>query len=176
MGTMSNEVSYGAVARTPEQTEQLAAALAGHLRAGDVVMLDGDLGAGKTRFVQGVAAALGIEGDVTSPTFNILLTYNDGGLELNHFDLYRLDDAEQLEDIGYFDVLEGGGASFVEWGAKFPDDLPDDYLQLQFSVQDGGARIIEAEAHGRRAAELLAAWQRDWPEGLASEGGSRHVG
>jgi tRNA threonylcarbamoyladenosine biosynthesis protein TsaE len=100
------------------------------LRAGDVVLLSGDLGAGKTQFVQGVARALGVaEGEVTSPTFNILLSYEGtatGGspITLNHFDLYRLEKAEQLVDIDFAGVLESGGVCFIEWADKFPAAMP----------------------------------------------------
>lgn len=76
-----------------EATKQLAATLAPYLQAGDVIVLSGDLGAGKTQFVQGVAAGLGVRDQVTSPTFNILLTYPAGSLPLYHFDLYRLEEA-----------------------------------------------------------------------------------
>ena len=105
---------------SPEATKQLASTLAPYLRAGDVVVLEGDLGAGKTQFVQGVAAGLGIRDQVTSPTFNILLSYPEGSLPLYHFDLYRLEHPDELEDIGYFETIDGDGASFVEWGEKFP--------------------------------------------------------
>ena len=75
-----------------------------YLQAGDVIVLSGDLGAGKTQFVQGVAAGLGVRDQVTSPTFNILLTYPAGSLPLYHFDLYRLEEADELEDIGYYET------------------------------------------------------------------------
>lgn len=153
-----NERTYTRTMRAPAETRQLAATLAPLLMPGDVVMLEGDLGAGKTHFVQGVAAGLGIEGDVTSPTFNILITYTNGSLELNHFDLYRLDSADQLEDIGYWDAVEGDGASFIEWGDKFPDDLPSDFLRIRFSIGDKGERTVEVCACGERAHDLLAAW------------------
>ncbi len=103
-----------------EATKQLAATLSPYLQAGDVIVLSGDLGAGKTQFVQGVAAGLGVRDQVTSPTFNILLTYPAGSLPLYHFDLYRLDDADELEDIGYYETIDGDGASFIEWGENSP--------------------------------------------------------
>ena len=113
-----------------EATKQLAATLAPYLQAGDVIVLSGDLGAGKTQFVQGVAAGLGVRDQVTSPTFNILLTYPAGSLPLYHFDLYRLEEADELEDIGYYETIDGDGASFVEWGEKFPEALPYGYLEI----------------------------------------------
>ena len=108
------------ISTSSEATKQLAATLAPYLQAGDVIVLSGDLGAGKTQFVQGVAAGLGVRDQVTSPTFNILLTYPAGSLPLYHFDLYRLEEADELEDIGYYETIDGDGASFVEWGEKFP--------------------------------------------------------
>ena len=123
-----------------EATKQLAATLAPYLQAGDVIVLSGDLGAGKTQFVQGVAAGLGVRDQVTSPTFNILLTYPTGLLPLYHFDLYRLEEADELEDIGYYETIDGDGASFVEWGEKFPEALPYGYLEISIRVDDEGNR------------------------------------
>lgn len=142
---------------TPEDMDALAETLAPLLQAGDVFVLNGDLGAGKTRFVQGVARALGVEGEVTSPTFNIQLVY-DGPLPIYHFDLYRLDSSEQLDDVGYWEAVEGDGVAFVEWGDKFPDDAPYDYVEMRFTVGDGGVRTITATVHGKRAGELFAQW------------------
>ena len=130
-----------------EATKQLAATLAPYLQAGDVIVLSGDLGAGKTQFVQGVAVGLGVRDQVTSPTFNILLTYPAGSLPLYHFDLYRLEEADELEDIGYYETIDGDGASFVEWGEKFPDDE--------------GNRSVRTHAYGDRARRLLFVWAKD---------------
>lgn len=149
--------SYRARTATPEQTKALGAALAPALRAGDVVLLTGDLGAGKTQFVQGVAAALGIDDAVVSPTFNIVLSYEGGRLPLYHFDLYRLDDASELDDIDFYGIVEGDGASFIEWGDRF-DDLVDDGMAVAFSVEADGARMLAVRPLGPRGAELAQAW------------------
>ncbi|MBQ9020877.1 MAG: tRNA (adenosine(37)-N6)-threonylcarbamoyltransferase complex ATPase subunit type 1 TsaE [Eggerthellaceae bacterium] len=160
-----------------EETKRLGAALAACLQPGDVVVLNGDLGAGKTQFVQGLAQALGVQTEVTSPTFNILLSYaaslpggGAGGvkpegsrsqsIELNHFDLYRLDSVDELEDIAYWEVLEGQGLSFIEWGDKFPEAMPDDYLELSLTAATDGTRTINATPFGPRAQELLLAWKQ----------------
>lgn len=137
----------------------LAAELAPHLADGDTVLLSGDLGAGKTRFVKGVVAALGFTGDVTSPTFNLVQVYDAPGLLVHHLDLYRLEGAEQLEDIGFYETVDAGtpGASFIEWAELFPDDMPDDALDVRISVE-GDGRCVRAAATGARAAELLARW------------------
>ena len=144
-----------------EATKQLAATLAPYLQAGDVIVLSGDLGAGKTQFVQGVAAGLGVRDQVTSPTFNILLTYPAGSLPLYHFDLYRLEEADELEDIGYYETIDGDGASFVEWGEKFPEALPYGYLEISIRVDDEGNRSVRTHAYGDRARRLLFVWAKD---------------
>ena len=124
-------------------------------------MLNGDLGAGKTQFVQGVAAALGVRAAVTSPTFNILLEYHEGALPLYHFDLYRLDEPSQLDDIDYFGVIDGDGASFVEWAEKFPDELPYDYLEITITADERGTRRVVAHSYGSRSRQLLCVWAND---------------
>ena len=133
---MANGLTYQRTTTTPEATKQLAATLAPYLHAGDTIVLTGDLGAGKTQFVQGVAAALGVRAAVTSPTFNILLEYHDGRLPLYHYDLYRLDARWQLEDIDYYSAIDGDGdgAAFVEWAEKFPEDMPYDYLEIAITA------------------------------------------
>ena len=153
------------ISESAEETKRLGAALAACLQAGDVVVLNGDLGAGKTQFVQGAAEALGVIGEVTSPTFNILLTYDCGGLgpgasvlRLNHFDLYRLENEEELDDIGYWEVLEDRAVAFIEWGDKFPEQLPDDFLELALLADAHGTRTLMAQARGERSSALLACW------------------
>ena len=157
INTSSSQPSFVCRCATESDMDLLAHALAPLLQAGDVVTLDGELGAGKTRFVQGVARGLGVAGEVTSPTFTIHVVY-EGRLPLNHFDVYRLESEEELDDIGYWEVLEGDGASFVEWARKFPDALPQDFVEMELSVADGSARSVSVRAHGRRSAELLCQW------------------
>lgn len=158
---MTDNVTYSHATSGVSQTKELASRLAPHLRAGDIIMLNGDLGAGKTQFVQGIAHALGIEANVMSPTFNIVLQYEGPHLRINHFDLYRLDTKEQLEDIGYWELLEGDGASFIEWGDKFPDSSPDDYLEVRIERTGESDRLITCRSHGDRPRDLLESWSRD---------------
>ena len=141
-----------------EQTISFAETLAKHLKPGDVVLLNGEMGAGKTQFVKGIARGLGITENIVSPTFNIVLSYEHATLPLNHFDLYRLEDECELEDIAYWELLEGDRASFVEWGDRFPESLPYDYLELDFVVSQADVREIRCQAHGGRAESLLEAW------------------
>ena len=144
---------------SPAGTKSAGAALASCLKPRDVVLLEGDLGAGKTQFVQGVAQGLGAREVPISPTFNIVLTYSSGALPLHHFDLYRLDELEQLENIGLREYLESDGVCFVEWAEKFPQAF-DEHLGVKIGKDGADARIIEARATGPRATELLAAWTK----------------
>lgn len=147
---------------TPEATHRLGEALGSCLESGDLVILSGDLGAGKTCFTGGVAAALGDTRPVTSPTFTIMSIHDQGRLPLYHFDLYRLDDAEQLGDAGVYDALDSDGACLVEWGERFSEELGQERLDLDLrreqitSDASEPARLITAHAYGQRAEELLA--------------------
>jgi tRNA threonylcarbamoyladenosine biosynthesis protein TsaE len=165
---MTNENMFSIATNSAEETKRCGAVLASALQPGDVVVLSGDLGAGKTQFVQGVARGLGISDAVTSPTFNILLEY-EGRLPLYHFDLYRLEDPGQLEDIDFYGVVEGDGASLIEWGEKFPEEMPEDRLEVAITTDIEGARTIAVNARGERASQLATAWWR----ALKGEGDER---
>ena len=121
----------------PARTAELARRLAGVLRPGTVICLDGDLGAGKTLFVQNLAAGLGVQGEVTSPTFNLMNLYEDGRLPLVHFDLYRLEQEYELDEIGFYDYVENpDGLVLIERAEKFPECLPEDHIALQIQRTD----------------------------------------
>lgn len=107
------------------------------LAAGDVLVLTGDLGAGKTQFTKGIARGMGITADVTSPTFTIEMVYEGSVMPLYHFDLYRLNDSSQLDDIGLFDAMESDGPTVIEWGEQFADDIGDDRVDVFISRLDG---------------------------------------
>lgn len=108
---------------SPEETERLGAALAKCLQPGDVIAYYGDLGAGKTAFTRGVAAGLGVTDRVTSPTYTIVNEYLSGRIPLFHFDMYRLESADELFDIGWEDYLGRGGVCAVEWSEHVEEAL-----------------------------------------------------
>ena len=115
-------------------TRAVAAALVPHLRAGDVVLLIGDLGAGKTAFTQGLAAAAGVAEAVTSPTFTLMRPYpTDLGLDLLHIDLYRLDTTAQIADLGLSELLEDDAFAVIEWGERAAELLGPHHLEVRIS-------------------------------------------
>lgn len=118
------------VSNSPAETEALGAALAGRLKPGAVVAFSGDLGAGKTAFVRGMARGLDIPERVTSPTFTIVNEYEGGRLPLFHFDMYRLGSSDELFDIGWEDYLARGGVCAVEWSENIADALEEDTIRV----------------------------------------------
>ena len=118
------------VSNSPAETEALGAALADKLTPGAVVAFSGDLGAGKTAFVRGMARGLGITERVTSPTFTIVNEYEGGRLPLFHFDMYRLGSSDELFDIGWEDYLVRGGVCAVEWSENVSDALEGDCIRV----------------------------------------------
>ncbi len=131
------------ISDSPQQTQELGAALAEKLEAGAVVAFTGDLGAGKTAFTRGLAQGLGISERVTSPTFTIVNEYGGGRLPLFHFDMYRLSSSEELFDIGWEDYLDRGGVCVVEWSENIADALEEDAVRVDIrrGAHDG-QRII----------------------------------
>lgn len=119
-------------------TKDLAAALAELARPNDLVLLAGDLGAGKTAFAQGFGAALGVTDRITSPTFTIVSQY-EGRLPLNHLDVYRLEQLHEVLDIGLAELLDEGGVTLIEWGDTVLPALPPSYLEVRITQATGAA-------------------------------------
>jgi tRNA threonylcarbamoyladenosine biosynthesis protein TsaE len=130
---------------SPEETFELARAFAARLKAGDVVALDGELGAGKTLFVQGLAAGMGVPEEVfvRSPSFAILNEYRGGRVPIYHLDFYRLVRPEELGDLGLEEYLDGDGVCVVEWAERFPGALPERARHVRFCIVDETTREIE---------------------------------
>lgn len=114
----------------PEDTFQIACQIGEKVQAGDVICLNGDLGVGKTLFSQGFAKGLGIEESVCSPTFTIVQQYEDGRLPLYHFDVYRIEDPEEMEEVGFNEMIYGDGVCLIEWADLIADILPEHHMQV----------------------------------------------
>jgi len=141
--------------QNPDATFAFGHILGQRLATGDVVCLVGDLGAGKTLLAQGVAAGLGVSDDVTSPTFTILQVYETGRLPLYHFDLYRLDNAAELDDIGFVEYTGDDGVAVVEWADRFAAAMPDEHLRIELKEGTGKSdRLIELTPSGQRYRDL----------------------
>lgn len=117
------------ISESPEATAEFAYNFAKTLKSGDVVCLDGDLGVGKTAFVQGLAKGLGIDDYISSPTFTIVNEYN-APLPLYHFDVYRIGDSEEMYDIGFDEYIFGDGVCVIEWSANISDILPEKRYEI----------------------------------------------
>lgn len=120
------------ITKTPEETFGLAKKIGQKLAQGCTIALNGDLGAGKTVFVQGLAAGIGIEKPILSPTFNIVRQYS-GRLPFNHFDVYRIESSDELCEIGFFEYLRDGQVTVIEWAEKIADTLPKDTVYVHIS-------------------------------------------
>ena len=114
----------------PRETFALGKKMGEEAEAGQVICLNGDLGVGKTVFTQGFAEGLGIEGTVNSPMFTILQEYDDGRLPFYHFDVYRIGDVSEMDEIGYEDCFYGDGVSLIEWSELIEEILPDDVITI----------------------------------------------
>ena len=141
------------VSRSLEDTARLARAIAGHLHRGDVLALDGALGAGKTTFTKFLGSALGIEEEISSPTFNILKCYFKGKMPLYHIDAYRLEEGIN-RDIGLEEVIEGDGIAVVEW-ADFIEDLLFQPLKMRIERADETTRIVTLSSDWEKYAPVF---------------------
>ncbi|MBW8825445.1 MAG: tRNA (adenosine(37)-N6)-threonylcarbamoyltransferase complex ATPase subunit type 1 TsaE [Acidobacteria bacterium] len=148
-----------------EETRQMAGAIATLARPGDVILLVGDLGAGKTAFAQGFARAIGVEEQVTSPTFTLVRSYK-GKMVLHHLDVYRLEWLHEAEDLGLAELVDDGGVVLIEWGDAVTRVLPNSFLELRFTFveDDDDHRAIAVRVVGpswaNRAVALATATQK----------------
>ena len=134
------------ITHSPEETRALGERLARLLQPGAVVAFTGDLGAGKTAFISGMAQGLDIPERVTSPTFTIVNEYEGGRLPLFHFDMYRLGSADELFHIGWDDYLARGGVCAVEWSENVAEAIEDDAVRVDIARgEDDNSRVIRVE-------------------------------
>ncbi|UDY38017.1 tRNA (adenosine(37)-N6)-threonylcarbamoyltransferase complex ATPase subunit type 1 TsaE [Dermatobacter hominis] len=145
----------GLVARTRsvDETRDLAAALAELARPSDLLVLVGDLGAGKTAFTQGFGRGLGIDEQITSPTFALVRSYT-GRLDLYHLDVYRLEQVAEALDLGLSELLDDGSVTLIEWGDTIAPALPHDYLEVHLRFEAPGGGAVDEAAFDLRTIEL----------------------
>ena len=138
--------------KNSEQTYELAYKLAKYIKGGDIILLNGDLGAGKTTLTQSIAKGLGITKTVSSPTFTICKIYH-GRLPLYHFDAYRLEGSE--EDLGFEEMIEGDGLAVIEWPQYIDYMIPEDVLNISIRLTKDEEREMSFTAHGEKSIQLL---------------------
>ena len=150
-----------------EQTRALGAAIAPLARPDDIILLTGDLGAGKTAFAQGFARGLGVTDPVVSPTFTLARHYEGTALRMNHLDVYRLDHLQEAVDLGLAELLDDDGVTLIEWGDVILPTLPADFLEVRFAYGfDDDERLVSLRVVGKTWAarrhaleEALVPWQ-----------------
>jgi tRNA threonylcarbamoyladenosine biosynthesis protein TsaE len=130
------------ISHSPEETFRIGATMGRTARPGDVLALDGDLGAGKTHFVKGFVSTFGYEGEVTSPTFTLVHEYPGDRCPLFHFDFYRLDSVDEVFALDWDGYLSRDGVVLVEWASKFPEVFPKGTRWLRFEIGAGDERKI----------------------------------
>lgn len=149
------------ISHSVEQTRRLGARLGVLLKAGDVVCLSGDMGAGKTAFAAGIGRGWGARNPLTSPTFNLVHehTRERDDQRLYHLDCYRLDGVTDAESIGLDDILSGGGTVIFEWPENIEDVLPEENLWIDLRVLEPTRRSFSFEANGERYEEIVKAFR-----------------
>ena len=145
-------MDYKYTSRTIDDTLEIAQNIESEKFPNMVICLEGDLGCGKTVFVKGFASALGIEDNITSPTFNIVKEYLNGELPLYHMDVYRLED--NSETIGFEEYFTKGGVTIIEWSDMIKEYLPKERLVIKFKVINENTRILLFEPHGAQYESL----------------------
>jgi len=143
------------ISNNPTQTHQYGLQLGSIVRSGDVILLYGNLGAGKTHFTQGIAEGLGITGPVRSPTFTLVNEYQDGRLPLYHIDLYRLVGESDIATIGLDEYFDEEGIVVVEWPEKGQTWLPADALHIHITYLSDNTRSLQLKASGSHSTSLL---------------------
>jgi tRNA threonylcarbamoyladenosine biosynthesis protein TsaE len=169
MGQVSEPatVRIARTSRSAGETRRLGERIGRQLREGDVVALEGELGAGKTQLARGICRGAGVpDGEVSSPTFAIVATYR-GRLPVNHADLYRLGDEDELHATGFHDLGGRVGATVVEWADRFPGALPRERLEIRLAHEPGhpSARRLLISGYGERHAGLARALAPRSPRG-----------
>lgn len=130
------------IIKSATEMQELGVKIASCLKAGDVLVLSGELGAGKTTLTQGIARGLGIKDNVNSPSFNIIKNYAASGIKLNHIDVYRLESLEEAVIAGVLDAINDESICILEWGENIQEILPDDSIHITIEYQDAETRRV----------------------------------
>ena len=144
------------VSKSENDTIEFANNMASLLKNGDIIVLSGDLGSGKTKFTQGILRYFGLEDEISSPTFTIVNEYHKDETNIYHFDVYRLTDSDEFYAIGGDEYLNNG-ICIIEWGEIIEDILPNDYIKINFTkdVENENYRTLELIATGNNSKKLL---------------------
>ncbi len=145
-------MNYKYTSRSVNDTIELAQNIESEKFPNMVICLNGELGSGKTVFVKGFASAMGIEDNITSPTFNLVKEYPEGELPLNHMDVYRCD--SDIESIGLKDYLNNDGVTIIEWAENITDHLPKERLEITFNLIDENTRLLVLKPIGTKYEEI----------------------
>lgn len=139
-----------------DETKNFAFNLASKLNVGDIIVLSGDLGSGKTKFTEGFLKYFNLENEISSPTFTIVNEYKNKDINIYHFDVYRLEDSEEFYAIGGEEYFNSG-ICIIEWGELIEDVLPNDYIHISFErdSSDDNTRILNVQTHGTKFDNIL---------------------
>ena len=146
-------MDYKFTSRSEDDTRELAENIESEKFPGMVICLIGELGSGKTAFVKGFAASLGLKDDITSPTFNIVKEYEDGEMPLFHMDVYRLEETD--ETIGFNDYFKSNGVTIIEWADMIEDKLQEERLEIKFKVIDENTRVLVLTPYGQAYEDVV---------------------
>ena len=144
------------ISKSEEDTINFASQFASKLQLGNIIILSGDLGAGKTKFTQGILKYFNLENEISSPTFTIVNEYTDSAIPIYHFDVYRLADIEEFYAIGGEEYFSKG-ICIIEWGELIKDALPKDYIEIVFHKDDNdeNLRILDIYLHGNKYENII---------------------
>lgn len=147
---------YIYTSKSEDDTKQLAQKFASILKTGDVIVLSGDLGSGKTKFTEGFLTYYGLENEISSPTFTIVNEYKKDSINIYHFDVYRLEDSSEFYAIGGDEYFENG-ICIIEWGELIEDALPKDYIKINFSRDSNNVdeRTLNIQSIGQKYDKII---------------------
>ena len=157
-----SEMTWSSTTASPDETRALGTALGAALLGGEVILLTGPLGAGKTTMTQGIAIGLGVSGYTKSPSFVLVNEYS-GRVPLYHMDLFRIETAEEVWDLGLDDYLTGSAVLAVEWAERALAAFPEDRLRIALTPNQDDSRVVIMTAEGPVASAALSALIRHWP-------------